>query len=86
MAYSETRKVEQITFDGYWSMYVLEIVSVYQDGVLVTQGNHRSSYRPGQDLSGCPQEAVEMATAAWTPERVQAFEDMLAATQPTGGE
>ena len=32
--------------------------------------NHRSTYQPGDDISGLPQEAQDLTVDMWTPEKI----------------
>lgn len=44
---------------------------------------HRYCLAPGSDLAGQPEQVVTVATAAWTPEVIAAYEEQIAnATQP----
>ena len=54
------------------------------DGETVkAQAYHRYILTPGSDLTGQPEQVVTVATAAWTPEVIAAYEEQLAnATQP----
>ena len=54
------------------------------DGETVkAQTFHRYCLAPGSDLSGQSEQVVTVATAAWTPEIVAAYEEQIAnATQP----
>lgn len=54
------------------------------DGETVkAQSYHRYLLAPGSDLAGQPDQVVAVATAAWTPEVITAYEEQIAnATQP----
>lgn len=54
------------------------------DGETVkAQTFHRYCLTPGSDLTGQPDQVVTVATAAWTPEVVAAYQAQVAAnTQP----
>jgi hypothetical protein len=53
------------------------------DGEIVkAQAYHRYILAPGSDLAGQPEQVVTVATAAWTPEVIAAYEEEIAnATQ-----
>lgn len=47
------------------------------------QSFHRYCLAPGSDLTGQPEQVVTVATAAWTPEVIAAYEEQTASnTQP----
>lgn len=49
------------------------------DGETVkAQTFHRYCLAPGSDLTGQPDQVVAVATAAWTPEVISAYEEQLA--------
>lgn len=56
---------------------------VLDGDVVKAQTFHRYCLSPGSDLAGQPEQVVTVATAAWTPEVVAAYEEQIAnATQP----
>ena len=55
------------------------------DGETVkTQTFHRYCLAPGSDLAGQPEQVVTVATAAWTPEVVAAYEEQIASNTKPG--
>ena len=50
----------------------MQIKETKQDGTF-----HRYCLHPGQSLTGQPQEVIDVATATWTPEVIQAYQDSL---------
>lgn len=56
---------------------------ILDDEKVKAQTFHRYCLAPGSDLTGQPEQVVAVATAAWTPEVVAAYQAQLASnTQP----
>lgn len=62
----------------------VRIANQILDGETVkAQTFHRYCLAPGSDLTGQPEQVVAVATAAWTPEVIAAYQAQLASnTQP----
>ena len=48
--------------------------TIVKDGVVVSSNVHFEVFAPGTDLTGQPENVVAIATAAWTPEVIAAYE------------
>ena len=79
MALSETKVVDQITVAENGTVSYREATRVFRDGEQIAQTYHRTTLTPGRDLTGHPENVVAVATAAWTPEIVAAYEAVQAA-------
>jgi hypothetical protein len=49
-----------------------------EDGNTIAKTYHRTSLTPGQDLTGQPANVQAIATAAWTPEVIAAYQQAQA--------
>ena len=74
MTIEKQKVVDQITVTENGIILYREATRIIEDGNLLTQTYHRTSLTPGQDLTGQPANVVAIATAAWTPEVVAAYE------------
>jgi DNA-binding transcriptional LysR family regulator len=78
MALEKTAVVDQITVTENGIVLYREATRVIEDGKELSKTFHRTSLTPGQDLTGQPANVVAIATAAWTPEVIAAYQTMLA--------
>jgi len=74
MSIVETKAIDQITVNEDGTVLYREATRIIKDGNQIAQTFHRSSLTPGQDLTGLPGNVVAIATAAWTPEVIAAYE------------
>ena len=79
MALSETTVVDQITVTENGTVLYREATRVLRDGEQIAQTYHRTSLTPGQDLTGQPANVAAIATTAWTPEVIAAYQAQVAA-------
>ena len=78
MALTKNVVVDQITVTENGIVLVRETTTIKEDGVELSKKYHRSSFTPGQDLTGQPANVQAIAAAAWTPEVIAAYEEQLA--------
>lgn len=79
MALTETKVIDQITVTENGIVLYREATRISKDGDQIAQTYHRTSLIPGQDLTGQPASVVAIATAAWTPEVIAAYQAQLEA-------
>jgi hypothetical protein len=79
MALTETKVIDQITVTENGIVLYREATRISKDGDQSAQTYHRTSLIPGQDLTGQPANVVAIATAAWTPEVIAAYQAQLEA-------
>lgn len=84
MALSETKVIDQITVTENGTVLYREATRVLRDGEQIAQTYHRTSLTPGQDLAGQPANVAAIATVAWTPEVIAAYQAQVAAQTPQG--
>ena len=74
MAITKTVKTDKIEVVGDFKfIQVREASIIEEDGVELTRSFHRYVLAPGSDLTGQPQEIVDIANAVWTQEIVDAY-------------
>jgi len=78
--FTETKTVDQITVSENGIVLYRETTRILKDGEQIAQTFHRTSLVPGHDLTGQPSNVAAIATAAWTPEVVAAYEAQQAAS------
>jgi len=81
MAITKETKVDQITVTESGIVLYREATRVVEDGNEIAKTFHRTSLTPGQDLVGQPANVVAIATAAWTPEVIAAYQAQMAAQE-----
>ena len=77
MALSKETKIDQITIVEDGTVLYREITRILEDGVQLSQTFHRSSLTPASDLSEVPANVAAICNAAWTPEVVAAYQEMV---------
>lgn len=77
MALTETTVIDQITVNENGIILVREATRIYRDNEFVAENYKRSSYYPGQDLTGVDQKVVDIANVVWTPEVIAAYHASL---------
>jgi hypothetical protein len=73
MALTETKTIDQITITENGTILYREATRILEDGVELSKTYHRTSLAPAQDLTGAPDNVVEIANVAWTPEVIAAY-------------
>jgi hypothetical protein len=88
MSLTKETIIDQISIDEYGSLMIREATKILDDGEEVSRTYHRSSIRPGGDLTGQPSSVVAIANTAWTPEvlaKYQALQTSIAAARTSQG-
>lgn len=73
MSLLETKTVDQITVTENGIILYREATRIMRDGEEVAKTYHRSSLTPGQDLTGVPQNVVDICNVVWTQEVIDAY-------------
>ncbi len=76
MAFTE-KQAYKIEVNEDLSIGVRRSDIVLKDDVEVGRSYHRSSFQPGDDVSGEVQEVQDVAAAVWTTDVVAAYQDSL---------
>lgn len=75
----ETKLIDKIEVIENGIVQVREATRILKDGVQIAQTYHRWTLTPGQDVSDQPANVQAIATAAWTPEVIAAYQAQLEA-------
>jgi DNA-binding transcriptional LysR family regulator len=78
MSLTKTTTVDQITVTENGIVLYREATRIMEDGNEISKTYHRNSLTPGQDLTGQPTNVVAVATVAWTPEVIAAYQAQIA--------
>jgi len=78
MSLTETKAIDQIIVTENGVVLYREASRIMRGEEVVAQTYHRTSLTPGQDLTGQPANVVAIATAAWTPEVIAAYQQAMA--------
>jgi hypothetical protein len=74
----KTLLVDSVTADLFGVLSIRAATVISEDGVELSRSYHRTTLAPGSDLAGQGQMVIAVATAVWTPEVIQAYQDRLA--------
>jgi hypothetical protein len=85
MSLTKTTNVDQITVTENGVVLYREATRIMEDGKELSKTFHRTSLTPAQDLTGQPAQVVAIATAAWTPAVIAAYQAQVAASQANMG-
>lgn len=77
MSITKETVIDQITVIENGIILYREATRIIEDGTLLTQTYHRSSLTPGQDLTGIPEQVVNICNVAWTPEVIDAYQNNI---------
>lgn len=80
MSLTETKVIDQITVTENGTVLYREATRILKDSEQIAQTFHRTSLVPGQDITGQPEQVVAIATVAWTPEVITAYQEAQAAS------
>jgi hypothetical protein len=84
MALSLIKEVDEITVSFNGIVMVREVRKVMQANVVISEGYHRYSLSPGEDVSNEPEKVQRLCHAVWTPEVIASFkEQTLPVAVPT---
>jgi len=69
-------KITEITVSEYKIILWKEVTDLIEDGIVISSKNHRTSATPDTDIATLPEEIKPYAEMLWTPEVIQAYEEM----------
>lgn len=78
MSLSLSTEVDEITVSLNGIVMVREVRKVLQDNVAISEGYHRYSLSPGDDISNQPAKVQNICNAVWTEEVVNAYKASMA--------
>ena len=82
MALTEQKVIDKIEVVENGTLQVREATRILKDGDQIAQTYHRWSFAPGSDVSEMPANVQAIATAAWTPAVIAAYQAQLEASLP----
>lgn len=82
MSLTKTTAVDQITVCENGIVLYREATRIMEDGNELTKTYHRSTLKPGQDLTGIPANVVAHCNVAWTEAVVSAYQAAQAQGTP----
>lgn len=78
MSLTKKTFVDEITVSDVGFVFVRQTTIIEENDAEISRTFHRSSFYPGQDLTGQPANVLAIANAAWTPEIVSAYQEKIA--------
>jgi hypothetical protein len=85
MSLSKEQVIDKIEVIENGTLQVRQVTRIMEDGKELSSSYHRWSFAPGSDVSGQPTNVQAIATAAWTPAVVAAYEAQVAANSLQNG-
>jgi hypothetical protein len=77
MTLTETKTIDKIEVTEMGTIQVREVTRIEKDGEVVASSFHRWVLNPGDDLTGQPANVVAICNTAWTPEVIEAYNEMI---------
>jgi hypothetical protein len=74
MSLSKEVVIDKIEVIENGTVLVREVTRIMEDGKELSKQYHRSSFAPADDVSGQPANVQAIASAAWTPEVIAAYQ------------
>jgi hypothetical protein len=74
MTITKEKTIDQITVIESGEILYREATRIVEDGNELSKTYHRTSLRPGQDLTGQPANVVAICNVAWTAEVIAAYQ------------
>ena len=81
MALTKEQVIDKIEIVENGIMQVRQVTKIMEDGKQLSSSYHRWSFEPGSDVSEQPANVQAIATAAWTPAVIAAYQAQIAASQ-----
>jgi len=75
MAITEEKVIDTITVTENGTILYREATRILKDGEQIAQTYHRSSLAPASDLTGVPENVVDICNVVWTPKVIQNYKD-----------
>jgi hypothetical protein len=82
MALTKEQVIDKIEVTENGTLQVRQVTRIMEDGQQLSSSYHRWSFAPGSDVSDQPANVQAIATAAWTPAIIAAYQAQLAASGP----
>ena len=79
MSLEKQQVIDKIEVVENGIIQVRQVTRILEDGQQLSSSYHRWSFAPGSDVSDQPANVRAIATAAWTPAVIAAYQAQLAA-------
>ena len=79
MALTKEQVIDKIEVVENGTLQVRQVTRIMEDGQQLSSSYHRWSFAPGSDVTDQPANVQAIATAAWTPAVIAAYQAQLAA-------
>ena len=79
MALTKQVVIDKIEVTENGTLQVRQVTRIMEDGQQLSSSYHRWAFAPGSDVSDQPANVQAIATAAWTPAIIAAYQAQLAA-------
>jgi hypothetical protein len=81
MSLSKEQVIDKIEVVENGTLQVRQVTRIMEDDKQLSSSYHRWSFAPGSDVSAQPANVQAIATAAWTPAVIAAYQAQLQANQ-----
>jgi hypothetical protein len=81
MALTKEQVIDKIEVVENGVLQVRQVTRIMEDGKELSSSYHRWSFAPGDDVSDQPANVQAIATAAWTPAVIAAYQAQIEANQ-----
>ena len=84
MALTKEVAIDKIEVLENGTLQVRQVTRVMEDGKELSSSYHRWAYAPGADVSAQPTNVQAIASTAWTPEVIAAYQAQVASQRNQG--
>jgi len=77
MSLTKEQVIDKIEVNEHGIVQVRQVTRIMEDSKELSSSYHRWSFTPGQDISEQPANVQAIATAAWTPEIIAAWQERI---------
>ena len=77
MALTLIKELDEITVSFNGIVMVREVRKVMQENAVISEGYHRYSLSPGEDISNEPDRVQRLCNAVWTAEVIASFKEQM---------
>ena len=81
MSLTKEQVIDKVEVVENGTLQVRQVTRIMEDGKELSSSYHRWSFTPGSDVSEMPANVQAIATAAWTPEVIAAYQAQVSASQ-----
>jgi len=81
MSLTKEQVIDKIEVVENGTLQVRQVTRIMEDGKELSSSYHRSTFAPGSDVSDQPANVQAIATAAWTPAVIAAYQAQIEVNQ-----